>query len=122
MQITAFVFEKALGYFVTAICGGMVAAIVHLWRKVIEVKKKQEAQEKIEAEQNEAMRDAMRALMRDRIFQACKYHMNNGFITTGDLEVLDSMNDSYHKLNGNGIAARVMQQIHKLPIRVEEMH
>ena len=122
MDVAHFIFEKALGYFVTALCGAMIAAIVHLWRKVGEIRKREIAKEKREEEQNEAMRDALRAMLRDRIFQACRYHMGRGFITPGDLEVLDAMNESYHKLNGNGIAAKAMHQVHALPLQIGEQH
>ena len=122
MEIVPLIFEKALGYFVTALCGGMVAAIIHLWRKVGEIKKKEQEKERTIEAQNEAMRDALRAMLRDRIFQACRYHIGRGFITPGDLEVLDAMNESYHKLNGNGVAARAIHQVHQLQLRIEEIH
>lgn len=122
MNIEAFIFEKALGYFVTALCGAMVGAIVHLWRKVSELHKIEMDTEKKRQEEQEAMKDGIRAMMRDRIYQSCKYHMSKGFITTTDLEVLESLNESYKKLHGNGIAEKLMHQVHELTIKVDEVH
>jgi len=122
MNIEAFIFEKALGYFVTALCGGMVGAIVHLWRKVSELHKIEMEAEKKRQEEQEAMKDGIKAMLRDRIYHSCRFHMSNGFITTSDLEVLESLNDSYKKLHGNGIAEKLMQQAHQLTIKIDDIH
>ena len=68
------------------------------------------------------MRLAMVALMRDRIFQACRYHLKNGFITTNDLEVLNALYDSYHALGGDTIATELVKRVNKLKITIEDIH
>lgn len=68
------------------------------------------------------MCEAMKALMRERIFQSCRHHLKDGFVTTGDLEVLDALYASYHTLGGNSIAAELVQRVHQLEIRVEAIY
>jgi len=68
------------------------------------------------------MRLAMVALMRDRIFQACRYHLKNGQITTNDLEVLNALYDSYHALGGDTIATELVKRVNKLKIMIEDTH
>lgn len=68
------------------------------------------------------MRLAMVALMRDRIFESCKYHLKNGAITTNDLEVLNALYDSYHALGGDTIATELVKRVNQLKIMIEDIH
>lgn len=93
----------------------MAGAIINLYRKLRSMHKE-------EVEQNKAMRDAMLAILRDRIFQSCNFHIQNKYITTSDLDVLNGLFTSYEKLGGNGVVAKLRVRIDKLEIRVEDIH
>ncbi len=68
------------------------------------------------------MKEAMKALMRDRILQACRYHFKNGCITTVDLQVLNALYESYHDLGGDGLVTELVKRVNKLKIVIEEAH
>lgn len=93
-----------------------------LYKRLLTLKKQADEREKADEKRSKALENAMVAMMRDRIFQACRYHMNNGFITTGDLEVLNAMYESYHDLGGDQIATELVHRVNKLDIKVDPIH
>ena len=93
-----------------------------LYKRLLTLKKQADEREKADEKKSKALENAMVAMMRDRIFQACRYHMNNGFITTGDLEVLNAMYESYHDLGGDQIATELVHRVNKLDIKVDPIH
>lgn len=116
------VIEWITKYWVNWVCGIIAALIGILYRKVVALKKEAEDRQIEEKKNSKALQDAMVALMRDRIFQSCRYHLKNGFVTTGDLEVLNAMYDSYHKLGGDTIATTLVERVNKLKIMIEDIH
>ena len=102
---------------------GILAGLIALvYRRVLLIKKSAEDKKKEDEKQNKALCDAMVALMRDRIFQACRYHLKNGYVTTGDLEVLNALYDSYHTLGGDTIATKLVERVNNLKIMIDELH
>lgn len=93
-----------------------------LYKRLLTLKKQADEREKADEKRSKALENAMVAMMRDRIFQTCRYHMNNGFITTGDLEVLNAMYESYHDLGGDQIATELVHRVNKLDIKVDPIH
>ena len=96
--------------------------IALLYKRLLTLKKQADEREKADEKKAKAIENAMVAMMRDRIFQACRYHMNNGFVTTGDLEVLNAMYESYHDLGGDQIATELVHRVNKLDIKVDPIH
>lgn len=96
--------------------------IALLYKRLLTLKKQADEREKADEKRSKALENAMVAMMRDRIFQACRYHMNNGFIATGDLEVLNAMYESYHDLGGDQIATELVHRVNKLDIKVDPIH
>lgn len=96
--------------------------IALLYKRLLTLKKQADEREKADEKRSKALENAMVAMMRDRIFQACRYHMSNGFITTGDLEVLNAMYESYHDLGGDQIATELVHRVNKLDIKVDPIH
>lgn len=96
--------------------------IALLYKRLLTLKKQADEREKADEKRSKALENAMVAMMRDRIFQACRYHMNNGFVTTGDLEVLNAMYESYHDLGGDQIATELVHRVNKLDIKVDPIH
>lgn len=96
--------------------------ITLLYKRLLTLKEQADEREKADEKRSKALENAMVAMMRDRIFQACRYHMNNGFITTGDLEVLNAMYESYHDLGGDQIATELVHRVNKLDIKVDPIH
>lgn len=116
------VVEWVAKYWVGWLNSILATLIALLYRRVVALKKEADARRKEEEKNSKALQDAMVALMRDRIFQSCRYHLKNGFVTTGDLEVLNAMYDSYHKLGGDTIATTLVERVNKLKIMIEDIH
>lgn len=59
----------------------------------------------------------MRILLYDRIKHLAKSYIVRGWITTEELEDLMQMHKVYHDLGGNGYLDKLMEQVHRLPVR-----
>ena len=116
------IIDLAIKYWTNFVFGIFAALLGLVYRRVLTIKKEAEEQRKKEDARAKAMQDAMVALMRDRIFQACRYHLKNGQITTNDLEVLNALYESYHELGGDTIATELVKRVGKLKIVIEDIH
>lgn len=70
-----------------------------------------------EVTEQKAIKAGVLAILHDRLYQDCVIHINNGYITPGDLRNLEYMHDSYHTLGGNGTGTELYTRCTKLPIR-----
>lgn len=104
-------------YWLQALFGAMIAALGVMIKR-LDSKIKQERNE------NEAVKTAMIAMLHDRLFQCCRYHLKNGYIPLEESEsALDNLRmlyDTYHALGGNGTGTELYQRVVKLPIKAEE--
>ena len=116
------VVETISKYWLNWFCSIITALLALVYRRVLLIKKASEAKKLEDEKQNKALCDAMVALMRDRIFQSCRYHLKNGFITTNDLDVLNALYDSYHTLGGDTVATKLVERVHDLKIMIEDIH
>lgn len=92
---------------------GLSSAIVMLWKKINESRKEQKKAREEQEKEDEVMKGAVRALLRDRLFVSANYYLNKGEITTSELEVFEGLLKSYETLNGNGIAHAVASKVEK---------
>lgn len=103
--------ENVVKYWANYACGLLATLIGLLWRRVTKFKR-----------QNEAIHNGMLSLLRDRINQACQYHLKNGYISSRDREVLNAMFDSYFNMSGNGVIKHLKVEIDALPTHVDDVH
>lgn len=69
-------------------------------------------------EKNNAERQMLVGLAHDRIVHLGMVYVARGYVTQDEYENLnDYLYTPYEKMGGNGSAARVMQEVRKLPIR-----
>lgn len=102
---------------------GLLASLLGLvYRRVLAIKKQSDERCKQEKEENDAMKIAVVAIMRDRIRQSCRYHLKNEYIPADDLDVLNQLNDAYHSLGGNSTTTELVSRTRQLPIYVEKIH
>ena len=103
-------------YWLQAIFGTMIA-VLGVMIKNLDIKIKQERAE------NEAVKIAMVAMLHDRLFQCCRYHIKNGYIPLEESEsALDNLRmlyETYHALGGNGTGTELYHRVIKLPIKAE---
>lgn len=114
--------DLVLKYWVNWLCSVMAGLIILLYRRIAALRKQADEREKRRETEQKAMQAAMVALMRDRIFQACRYHFKNGAVTAGDLEVLNALYKSYHDLGGDTIATTLVERVNNLKIMIEDNH
>jgi hypothetical protein len=103
-------------YWLQAIFGGMIAILGVMMRQ-LDAKLKQERAE------NEAVKTAMVAMLHDRLFQCCRYHIKNGYIPLDEAEsALDNLKmlyETYAALGGNGTGTELYHRVIALPIKAE---
>lgn len=111
--MNSIVIDTILKYWVQAACALLVGAIGLLWRKVNENAKKQEKKE-------QAMEKALFNIVKVMLYQQCQNCLDNNYVTTSELEVLDGLNECYVSMNGNGTVHQMMKKVSTLKIKVED--
>lgn len=78
-----------------------------------------EARLKKDHEEQAAIKGAILALLRDRIFQSCQLYIGKGEITVTEREVLEAMFTEYFALGGNGVVKHLKGEIDELPTTIK---
>lgn len=108
--------EFVIKYWIEAlfalIIGALSAGFRYLWKK----RKEDEIEQK-------AIKTGMIAILHDRLFQACNYHLSLGYIPLNraeeTLDNLKIMYSAYHDLGGNGTGTKIYNRVVELPIKNE---
>lgn len=69
-----------------------------------------------EQEENQALRDGMRSLLRSQIEQDCERAFSDGYCGTRLRDTINDLYKSYHALGGNGTVTSMMDQVMQLPV------
>ena len=81
-------------------------------------------QKKTQTEYN-ALKQAMVAMLHDRVYQSCTYYLTLGYIPVEKAEeILDNIQmiyDAYHALGGNGTGTEIYTRFKALPIKSVEV-
>ena len=77
--------------------------------------KKREAEKEKEREESEAIKNGIRAVLRDRILQAYNHFSRIGKIQIEELENISNMYIAYHNLGGNGVVTSVYNKVLQIP-------
>lgn len=88
------------------VAGGLTLAYRRLSKKVKEQK-----------DENKAMKDGLKAMLHDRLYQSCNYYIARGWIDTVGLRNIGYLYDSYHALGGNGTGTELYNRAKALPIK-----
>jgi len=65
----------------------------------------------------DSMIEAQRAILRDRLFQACEHYIERGEITVAGLENITSLHEAYNDVKGNGTGDKLYAHASQLKIR-----
>lgn len=98
--------EKALTYFVTAICAAMLGALCAFLKKLWK--------------REEATREGTCSLLRQEIIRSYEKYMERGYCPIYARDALELVYEAYHKLGGNGTITNLMQRLRDLPTSPEE--
>lgn len=65
--------------------------------------------------EDEAVKDGVQALLRDRIIQSCDHYAEKESVTIHGLENIENMYKAYHALGGNGAVTKMVGEVRELP-------
>ena len=94
---------ELLGYILT---GGVAAGLMKLLDTVVQHRLKR----------SDVTRQALLALLHDRLYQACNFYLSRGWCGAEDKRNLEYMYEPYVKLGGNGTCKCMYDQCQKLSI------
>ena len=100
--------EWVIQYWVELLFGGAVT-LLGVAYKMLSRKLKEKVAE------DEAVRDGVQALLRDRIIQACDHYSDKEAVTIHGLENIENMYAAYHALGGNGAVTKMVGEVRELP-------
>ena len=66
-------------------------------------------------EDQNAVKNGILALLRDRIIQAYNHYMEKGYIPIYGIENVEAMYTEYHNLGGNGTVTGLVEELRRLP-------
>lgn len=94
---------------------GVLITVLGTWCKRLQKKLKQR-----QAEQD-ALKEGMKAILHDKLFQICSTYLSLGYIPADEAEeILDNAKivyDAYHGIGGNGTGTTLYERLTSLPFR-----
>ena len=97
--------EIFLDKFLSQIVNALAGAIITLLWTMLRAKKRE----------NDALKEGVQALLRDRIIQAYNHYSDKGWIPIYAMESIEACYKSYEELGQNGVIDNLMKQLRALP-------
>ncbi len=72
---------------------------------------------RLQVKQNRAVKDGLRAILRDRLLQSFQHCHRQGFADSDDRQNFENMYIQYHSLGGNGVMDDLRQKFFDLPLK-----
>lgn len=94
------ILDKFLGQIINTLAGAVIAYLI----AVIRQKNKE----------NNALKEGMQALLRDRIIQGYNHYLDKGWIPIYAMESIEACYKSYEELGQNGVIDNLMKQLRAL--------
>lgn len=66
-----------------------------------------------------AIKEGVLALLHDRLYQGCTYHIRQGRIADDEMKNMEYLYNGYHALGGNGTGTELFERVKKLPLKEE---
>lgn len=95
-------------YWVQWACGLLAAALLAGWRWVLR-------KFALQKQENDAMRDGIKAILHDRIWQAHRFYMLQRYCPLDDKKNIEYLYKPYAALGGNGTGQDAYNDIFDLP-------
>lgn len=112
--------EVGFGLLCASVGAGFKLVSKKLKERQEEEKTRQAEHQKEEEErwaEQEALKEGVLALLHDRLYQGCRYHIHNGEITDEEMKNMEYLYKGYHALGGNGTGTELYERIKKLPLK-----
>lgn len=74
---------------------------------------------KARKKEDDAIKAGVLALLHDRLYQGCRYHIHNGQIADDEMKNMEYLYNGYHALGGNGTGTELFERVKKLPLKEE---
>ena len=89
--------DEAINWTITAVLGAITAWIIRICKS------------------QSALKAGTRAILKDRLLQAFKYHLEQKYIPADDMDNLADMYGAYKGLGGNGAITKQYEEVYQLP-------
>lgn len=99
---------------IPAIVAGAIVKVAD--KKILGSEKLKEKQIEQKTTHDLAVNKGLQALLRQQLIRAHEKFTRQGYCAIQDRELVDSTYEAYHGLGGNGIATKMVEDIHELPI------
>ena len=120
--------EFIIKYWLEVGFGLLCAAVGAGFRLISKKLKERQEEEKARQEERQREEDALRAeietlkdgvlaLLHDRLYQGCRYHIHNDEITYDEMKNMEYLYNGYHALGGNGTGTELFDRVKKLPLK-----
>jgi hypothetical protein len=93
-----------------AVIGILTAALRRIWNR-----------QKAQAARQVAVEEGVKALLHDRLCQACACVLDKGKATVSEIENIEFLYSPYVALGGNGTAKQLYERVAKIQIDTEEL-
>lgn len=107
-------------YWLQVLFGGIVSflsvCVKYLFNSLKKEREERNKKAEGESKEQDLIKAGVLALLHDRIYQACQYHIQNGFIAVQDLNNLEYLYKGYRGLGGNGTGEELYKRCKALPI------
>lgn len=97
-------------YWIEGIFAAVGSGIIYLYKRLSGRVKQEMAEQKL-------LREGVLAMLHDRIYQSCRFYINEGVVDVGGLKNIEYLYRSYHDLGGNGTGTELYERVKKLPIK-----
>lgn len=106
MEIVTYVQAHWVAWLFAAISSALVAGYKILSARIKMYRKEQAA-----------LKEGVLALLHDRLYQGCRYHIHNEAIADDEMKNMEYLYNGYHALGGNGTGTELYERIKKLPLK-----
>lgn len=69
--------------------------------------------------EQDALKEGVLALLHDRLYQGCRYHIKEKEITDAEMKNMEYLYRGYHALGGNGTGTELYERVKDLPLKEE---
>ena len=106
-------FDFTIKHWLALLFSGFITAVGICYRKISTGIKGERMEQRL-------MKEALLAILHDRLYSLCKEYINQGEITIEAMENLEYLYKSYSALGGNGTCKKLYERVQALPIKEEK--
>ena len=113
------VIETIEKFWLQFVLSGVSGLIVMLWKKLNQVKAEQKKARTEQKVEDETIKQAVKALLSDRLLQSCEYFIEHGYVTDVALKNILKMNTAYQTLgDGDQSIEILVNEVRGLPKKI----